>query len=75
MTSMLKTLAADDGATKIRIDFGDDAYVTTDLSDELGWNVWDNRRRYPQQVGTQLSWAEASRLAKSLRSTQARRAK
>lgn len=58
------------GATEVRIAFGDDAYVTFrfrhDGEPEEGWDVVDNRRRYPRQAAASLTFEDAARFAKGM---------
>ena len=56
------------GATEVRIEFGPSAYVTfRDLQGEPeGWEVVDNRRRYPRSAAASLDLETAARMAKGM---------
>jgi hypothetical protein len=56
------------GATHVEVRFGDDAYIAfKDLQGEPeGWEVIDNRRRYPRSAGASLDLETAARYAKQM---------
>lgn len=58
------------GATKVRVDFGMNAYIEFSFGDEPdGWCVVDNRGRYPRQVAASLSFNAAVRFARQMTDT------
>lgn len=64
------------GATSVRIDIGPDAFIDYGFAgraeyaeEDEGWDVVDNRRRFPRKVAASLRFEDAVRFAKNVSST------
>ena len=57
------------GATEARVDLGPNVYLSyrwCEGEPDEGWDVIDNRRRYPRQVASSLTFDAAVRYAKGM---------